>query len=51
MEQSEQISLDKVAMWLGELQINLKLAQEQINRLTEENKQLNQNLADIKLKG
>ena len=44
------ISMDKVAMWLGWDQINIRLAQEQIINLTEENKRLNQMLADSRLK-
>ena len=45
------ISMDKVALWLGWDQINLRLAQEQIVNLSEENKRLNQMLADARLKG
>jgi len=43
------ISMDKVALWLGWDQINLRLAQEQIVSLTEENQRLNQMLADARL--
>ena len=50
-QSSNQISMDKVAMWLGWDQINLRLAQEQIASLTEENQRLNQMLADVRLKG
>ena len=46
---NEQISLDKVAIWLGWDRINLELAQEQIINLTEENQRLNQALAEAKL--
>ena len=44
------ISMDKVALWLGWDQINMRLAQEQIVSLTEENQRLNQMLADSRLK-
>jgi len=44
------ISMDKVALWLGWDQINLRLAQEQIISLTEENQKLNQMLASARLK-
>ena len=46
---NEQISLDKVATWLGWDRINSELAQEQIVKLTEENQRLNQMLAEVKL--
>ena len=46
---NEQISLDKVATWLGWDRINSELAQEQIVKLTEENQKLNQMLAEVKL--
>ena len=46
----EQLSMDKVALWLGWDQINLNLAKEQIINLTEENQRLNQMLADARLK-
>ena len=36
----EQFSMDKVALWLGWDQINLRLAQEQIISLSEENQRL-----------
>jgi len=45
----KQMSMDKVAAWLGWDQINLRLAQEQIINLTEENQRLNQMLADARL--
>ena len=45
----EQLSMDKVALWLGWDQINLNLAKEQIISLTEENQRLNQMLADARL--
>ena len=47
----EQFSMDKVALWLGWDQINMRLAQEQIISLSEENQRLNRMLADAKLKG
>ena len=47
----EQLSMDKIALWLGWGQINLNLAQEKITSLTEENQRLNQMLADARLKG
>jgi len=46
----EQLSMDKVAMWLGWDQINMRLTQEQIINLTEENQRLNQMLASARLK-
>lgn len=49
----EQINLEKVASLVGtslfELTLNLKLAQEQVTKLTEENQRLNQLLAEAKL--
>ena len=47
----EQLSMDKIALWLGWGQINLNLAQEKITSLMEENQRLNQMLADARLKG
>ena len=44
----DKITLDKVAMWLGEKEINLKLAQEQIDRLEKEIEKLNQKLLKCK---
>ena len=42
--------MDVVAKWLGWDHINLRLAQEQIISLTEENQRLNQMLATARLK-
>ena len=46
----EQLSMDKIALWLGWGQINLNLAQEKITSLMEENQRLNQMLASARLK-
>ena len=51
LKRNQPISMDKVALWLGWDQINMRLAQEQIINLTEENQRLNQMLADARLKG
>lgn len=48
--EDEQVSMDTVALWLGEIQINFKLAQKQIIKLKEENERLNKMLAETKLK-
>ena len=42
------VSLEQVAKWLGELQINMKLAQEQIELLSQENARLNALLSTCK---
>jgi len=47
--QKEILSTDKVARWMGYDQINLRIAQDQIVKLTEENQKLNQMLAEAKL--
>ena len=44
-----QLNIDKVAVKMGWDQINLIMAQEEIDRLTEENQKLNQMLAEVKL--
>ena len=44
-----QLNIDKVAVKMGWDQINLIIAQEEIDRLTEENQKLNQMLAEVKL--
>ena len=49
LKRNQPISMDKVALWLGWDQINMRLAQEQIINLTEENQRLNQMLADARL--
>jgi len=48
MNEKLKINVDQVSMWLGEAQINLKLAQEQINNLTKENMRLNALLSKCK---
>lgn len=45
------ISMDNIAQWLGWDRINLELANEKIAELTEENKKLNELLAEAKLGG
>ena len=45
----QQVSMDKVAQWLGWDRINLELASDQIRKLTEENQRLNEMLAQAKL--
>jgi hypothetical protein len=45
----DQVSMDKVAQWLGWDRINLEIASDQIRKLTEENQKLNEMLAQAKL--
>lgn len=40
MNEPEMPKLEDVATWLGELQINLKMAYKQIHKLQEENQKL-----------
>jgi hypothetical protein len=49
MINKDQVSMDKVANWLGWDRINLELASDQIRKLTEENQKLNEMLAQAKL--
>ena len=46
--EEKRISIDKVALWIGEKEINLKLAYEQIDILTKENIKLNRLLSTCK---
>jgi hypothetical protein len=49
MINKDQVSMDKVAQWLGWDRINLEIAGDQIRKLTEENQKLNEMLAQAKL--
>jgi len=49
MENKQLLDMDTVARWMGYDQINLRIAQDQIVKLTEENQRLNQMLAEAKL--
>jgi len=40
MKQPEMPTLDEIAMWLGEKEINLRMAWKKIKELDEENKRL-----------
>jgi len=46
--EEKRISIDKVALWIGEKEINLKLAYEQIDILTKENLRLSGLLSTCK---
>jgi len=44
MNQPEIPTIEEVAMWLGELQINLKMTQKQLLKLQEESEKLRKQL-------
>ena len=46
--EEKRLSIDRVALWIGEKEINLKLAYEQIDILTKENLRLSGLLSTCK---